>query len=325
MEQKADGLCYLKNLYQIKPSNSLQQLRMPLRNGYPPKVIALGEALFFDPNLSSHGKLSCGTCHSTTKALSDGKRRSLDRKNKPLDKNAPGLWNLAYRKSFFWEDQAHTLEESIRRPLYESRELAQDPNNLVDHLISKGYGPSLQDSFGGNEVKEPHIVYALTSFIVSLTSLNSKYDRYIFGDKEAFNATEKKGEQLFRSFLTRCSECHTAPLFTNETLAHTGVEEDGIYKQMLIPSLRNVAATPPYGHAGQFDSLDEILDFYNKGGGRRFGGKRSYLTHWHVRPIGLDQREIGQLKAFLLTLTDTSVLENSTIAIDPKKDEKANL
>jgi len=166
------------------------------------------------------------------------------------------------------------------------------------------------------------IIEAISDFERTLISLNSRYDQFVFGDTTAMNAAEYRGFNVFRSFVTRCTECHEPPLFTNFQVANIGApdlkglardlgvgkvrNEDKHNGAFRIPSLRNIANTAPYMHSGAFKSLMEVLNFYDLGGGRALPGYDSPYIHWHITRMGLRKKEKRDLLIFLGTLTDES-------------------
>jgi cytochrome c peroxidase len=145
-------------------------------------------------------------------------------------------------------------------------------------------------------------VEALDSFQKSLITFTAPYDRYVLGDQQALSPAQVRGLILFRSFATRCAECHTPPLFTNQEVLTIGAP--GEHRAFRVPTLRQIAKTGPYMHRGAFASLGEVVHFYNQGGGRSSQGVSGRSTHWHVRPIGMGPDDERDLVAFLGALTD---------------------
>ena len=161
---------------------------------------------------------------------------------------------------------------------------------------------------------------SLAAFESSLVSLNSRYDHYAMGYHEALSAQEIEGLNIFRSFVARCAECHTPPLFTNQQIAVLGTPEPeglpldiGAEKTFRdstmragfkVPTLRNIDKTAPYMHSGVFATLREAVDFYNKGRGHAVPkGEKLYL-HWHIWDPKLTDYEIDRVVDFLKTLDD---------------------
>ena len=264
-----------------------------------PRRIDLGRLLFFDPILSSDQAMSCATCHDPKKAFS-GERSGL--------RNSPGLINLAYSSKFFWDGRANSPDAQIQGPLLSDLEMK---NKSLDDVIARlNLSVPYRELFAGLRSKKKtnaaiewrEVSETLNSFQQSLIAFRAPYDRYVLGDEAALDESQKMGFQLFRSFLTRCSECHTPPLFTNGQILTVGAPVEA--KSFKVPTLRQIALTAPYTHRGAFKTLDEVVEFYNDGGGRSRKGISGRDTHWHVRPIGLSHEERQDLAAFLVSLTD---------------------
>ena len=153
-------------------------------------------------------------------------------------------------------------------------------------------------------------------------SLNSRYDQYAHGYHDALTADEQEGLNVFRSFVARCAECHTPPLFTNQQIAVIGVAEPdqqtldpgagaifdnptwhGGFK---VPSLRNIARTAPYMHNGTFSDLRTASEFYTKGRGHALSDaeKNATVLHWHIWEPKLTDDELDALVTFMQALTD---------------------
>ena len=232
--------CISQNLYlqYDSPNNigvgGLQTGLPEVRDGFTPQEIDLGRYLFFDPVLSLDGSMSCATCHVPTKGFSDGLPSSIGNKNLKLDRGAPTLWNVAYLSRLFWDGRANSLEEQLEGSLFSEEEMANTPENLLKtlndidnyrHLFAEAY----PERGKKEDINLKEIARALSAFQTSLISLNSRYDHYVHGYHEALNTKEIEGMNVFRSFVARCAECHTPPLFTNQQFAVIGSPEpDGL-------------------------------------------------------------------------------------------------
>lgn len=331
--QRVEGRCELRSLYQQYPSlqgagvGGLKTGLPPWRDGFTPQQVDLGRYLFFDPLLSADRDLSCASCHQPQQGFADGRARSLGRDGKPLERSAPSLWNVAFASRLFWDGRARSLEEQARGPLYDPREMGNTPERLLASLNrSPAYRELFAEAFPAGDEKAGDVlsldqVYtALAAFQSSLVSLNSRYDRYAHGHAGALTEREKQGLNVFRSFVARCAECHTPPLFSNWQLAVIGVPEaDGepldpgaqrptgdasLRAAFRVPSLRNVALTAPYMHAGNFATLSEAVAFYNGGRGHAVPGGEQLNIHWHIWNPQLGEAELDRLVDFLGTLTD---------------------
>ena len=296
-----------------------------VRDGFAPREIDLGRYLFFDPALSANGRVACASCHDPGRGFSDPRGRSRGVDGREVRRNAPSLWNVAFLQRFFWDGRAHSLEEQVQGPLYGAAEMATTPARLVSTLNGVAayrelFAQVYPDAAAG--IRSEHVYRALAAFESSLVSLNSRYDLYAHGVSDALSPHELEGLNIFRSFVARCAECHTPPLFTNQQIAVIGMPEpDGrtldpgagaiSNEPMLrggfkVPSLRNVALTAPYGHAGQFATLRETVAFYTGGRGHAVPLGEQLRIHWHIWEPKLSDYELDRLVDFLGALTDES-------------------
>ena len=327
-----DGVCKVRTLYQLYSSlqnhgvGGLKTGLPNVRDGFTPQQIDLGRYLFFDPVLSLDGSVSCASCHNPALGYSDGKKVSIGINSEKVTRSAPTLWNVAWGKRFFWDARAGSLEEQAMGPLYAPHEMGNNPENLFRTLNSiENYIVLFDEAFPDGEIgviELDEVYTAITAFEASLISLNSRYDQYAHGYHEALTETEIKGLNVFRSFVARCAECHTPPLFTNQQIAVIGVPDgeglnydkgagitfadssmNGGFK---VPTLRNIEKTAPYMHKGQFDDLRSTVEFYTLGRGHAVPEERNLKLHWHIWEPQLQEYELDYLVAFLKTLTDES-------------------
>ncbi|HET6543266.1 MAG TPA: cytochrome-c peroxidase, partial [Chryseolinea sp.] len=231
------NLCKLRTLYQLYETGNndepgvggLKTALPPVRDGFSPQQIDLGRYLFFDPALSKDGTRSCASCHQPDKGFSDGLKTSIGVNGSPLKRGAPGLWNIGFNKKFFWDARAATLEEQMKGPLYSPDEMGNTPKMLLKTLNEiEAYKELFRQAFPGkksNDIELQDVYQAITAFESSLISLNSRYDQYAHGYHEALTLEEIEGLNIFRSFVARCAECHTPPLFTNQQVAVIGLAE----------------------------------------------------------------------------------------------------
>lgn len=335
-----ENRCRFNSLYDLYPAANPQwggyRVALPSRrDGFSPQQIDLGRYLFFDSILSTDRDLSCAHCHHPGFSLSDGRARSIGRHGtglgparsggEELPRAAPALWNLAFQQLFFWDGRAASLEEQIEAVFQGEKEMATSPGPLVAKLNAIPlYRNLFSAAFAVKSVKFEHVVTAIVAFETSLVSLNSRYDAYIHGARNALNEQEITGLHIFRSFASRCSQCHTPPLFTSGQLATTGVgavagmpfdvgaevisQEPSLRGAFKVPSLRNIAQSAPYMHGGQFQTLIEAVDFYNNVPGHAVPDRSDLTLNWHMVDPKLRADEIVDLVAFLHTLTDETAL-----------------
>lgn len=332
-ELTAKNACELRTLYQNYESLGYAGVGGPrtglprARDGFSPQQIDLGRYLFFDPLLSGDDSVSCASCHHPDLGFADGRPRSRGVGGTEVDRAAPSLWNVAFLSKFFWDARAGSLEEQMQGPLYDAREMGTSPAELLADINgSEAYARLFRDAYPGSESRPSlgQIYNAIAAFQTTLISLNSRYDRYAHGYHDALTENEKTGMNVFRSFVARCAECHTPPLFTNQQVAVIGVQEPdgrpfdpgaesvtgnpGLRGGFKVPGLRNVAMTAPYMHSGAFNTLRDAAEFYTLGRGHALPDEeRERMTvHWHIWEPRLSDEELDRLVDFLGTLTDES-------------------
>jgi cytochrome c peroxidase len=338
------GQCELRSLYQMYPSledagvGGLKTGLPPTRDGFSPQQTDLGRYLFFDPVLSGDGSTSCASCHHPDLGFSDGRARSVGASGEPLPRSAPSLWNVVFLKSFYWDGRAASLEEQMVGPLFDQREMANTPEQLLRdlnaipeyrRLFAQAYPYEFRNAQA--DIQLHQIYAAIAAFQVSLVSLNSRYDQYAHGYADALTEPEKEGLNIFRSFVARCAECHTPPLFSNQQIAVIGTPDpqgmpfdigaekptgdETLRGGFKVPSLRNVDLTAPYMHSGRFDTLREAASFYTGGRGHAVPEDQKLLIHWHIWEPKLTDDELDRLVDFMKTLTDESFKPKEPVAL----------
>lgn len=267
----------------------------PADNPSTVEGIALGKALFFDPQLSLDRSVSCATCHTPEKAFSDGLTKSIGIKGAVGHRNAPGLYNIGLARKFFWDGRATSLEQQSLHPIQDPIEMGLSLAEAEQRISSSGnYPPLFGKAFGSKTVTSDRIAKALAQFERSLVSTQTKYDSFLVG---LYTPTEleMKGLTLFKTHPDpyagttgirggNCGDCHLQQTlmgkldgfegFNNNGLetAFDGSQDEGLKKitgksadlgKFKIPSLRNVALTAPYMHDGRFATLEKVMDHYN--------------------------------------------------------------
>lgn len=282
----------------------------------------LGRKLFYDGRLSKDGNFSCASCHQQFAAfatydhpLSHGFNNSFS------FRNAPGLFNLAWQKDFMWDGGINHLDLQPLAPITDPYEMAENIDSVLLKLKNDAsYKSMFAAAFGKKEINTQLMSKALSQFLVMLVSADSKYDRVMQG-KDSFNLPQKLGYEIFQK---KCITCHVPPFFTDFSYRNTGLALDDYLKdygrmritgnksdslKFRVPSLRNVHETFPYAHDGRFAFLDDVFNHY------RNGVIQSATTDSLIKNgIPLSNFEIGQLKAFLYTLTDSTFLSNPMFA-----------
>jgi cytochrome c peroxidase len=294
--------------------------------------IALGKKLFFDTQLSGTGVRSCGSCHQPDKAFTDGLAKNLDITGKRfITRNTPTLINAALQPAQFYDMRAASLEDQAHDVMNNKDEMHGDMQVSTGRLWKDaGYRKLFKDAFpvtGRKTIDTAEIMNALASYVRSLTALNSRFDTYMQGNNSALNHSEIKGFNLFMG-KARCATCHYLPLFNGtlpprymqmdaevigvpKTKAGKAIDPDeGLYSispfafnrhSFKVTTVRNAARTAPYMHNGVYKSLEEVIGFYNKGGGAGIGLRVPNQT-LAADKLNLSTVEQKQLLAFIKSL-----------------------
>ncbi len=296
--------------------------------------ISLGKRLFSETALSLGGR-SCAGCHKPEKAYTDGlpKNTSLQR-DETILRNTPTIINAALQPFLFYDARSSSLEKQAHEVLDNKDEMNGAVQKAIGILIKDTeYLKNFKDAFPGDvqPISQQNIIAAVTAFERSLIKMNAPFDKYMRGDVHAINALQVKGFNLFMG-KAKCGTCHYMPLFNGvvppfykkedtEIIGVTAKADDahpildadpGAYNYFhndikrhafKTPTLRNIALTAPYMHNGAFANLEQVIDFYNKGGAVGMGLKLDNQTLSSDR-LNLNTEEKKALIAFLKTLTD---------------------
>ena len=296
------------------------------------KKIALGRVLFADPILSGNGKRSCQSCHQPDKAFTDGLvKNTMLNSDKPLRRNTPTLINAALQPSQFFDLRAKTLEDQALSVVQNKDEMHGLMTVATQRLwANKAYRQLFSAAFPKRNrtgIDTLEVMNAIGSYVRSLTLLNSRFDEYMRGDKSAMSQQEINGFNLFMG-KAKCATCHYMPLFNGsfpprymivesevigvpQSLAEKAIDTDmGRYDMMKInafkhafkiPTVRNASRTAPYMHNGVFSTLQQVMDFYNKGGGVGLGFKIDNQT-LAADKLNLTATESDEIIAFIKSL-----------------------
>lgn len=294
----------------------LPPIPWPSDNPYSKKKADLGRLLFFDKRLSTDGTVSCATCHTIEDAFTDNKPVSEGISGRVGTRNSPTVINTAYQKHLFWDGRALSLEEQCKGPIGNPKEMTLVDDVHIAHkqcqehvLAIKGYRILFKEVFGTDECTLDDISKAIATFERTILSGNSSYDRYMAGDKTAMNREEVAGFQVFKH--AGCANCHFGFNFTDGRFLNIGVGMDaanpdlGRYEvsknerdkgAFKVPTLRDIEKTYPYMHDGKLTTLEEVVDYYDKGG----------IPNPHLnplmRPLKLSAADKKALVAFLKAL-----------------------
>jgi cytochrome c peroxidase len=264
---------------------------VPENNPITRESVELGRQLFFDKRLSRDNSLSCATCHDPQYAFTDPRKLAVGVDGRTGDKRVPRILNRAYGKAFFWDGRVSQLEEQVIMPIANPKEMDLDVKEAATRV----------------GLDTLTLQRALASYVRTILSGNSPYDRYVQGNREALTTEQKLGLQIFRG-KAGCGSCHLGPNLTDERFHNTGIgtaDEPGHFATsrdpgdrgaFKTPSLREVARTPPYMHDGSLATLDEVIDYYDK------GGRANANLDAEIRKLQLSAAEKKALVAFLQAL-----------------------
>jgi cytochrome c peroxidase len=324
------------------------------------EVIELGRTLFFDPILSTNNERACASCHNPKKGFTDGKLKStaLDFKG-TLDRNAPTLLNSVYAERFFYDLRAEMFDQQVDHVVVNEKEFHTNYKAIFEKLNqSKEYQQLFQASFGhffDDPINKNTITTALSAYVKSLSSFNSDFDKYIRGETATYSEAAARGFNLFMGKAT-CGTCHFAPTFSGLVPPHFQESEsevlgvpsnldtihpvldadlgrfdnkkikekaDHFRNAFKTVTVRNVAITAPYMHNGIYGSLEEVVQFYNRGGGTGIGLDVPNQT-LSGDALGLTRGEINDIVIFMETLTDTTGLTEIPKYLPAFEDKKLN-
>ena len=265
--------------------------------------VALGRKLFFDGRLSADGTVSCATCHDPKRAFADDRTLSVGIFLRSGPRHVPSLVGRAYGVSQFWDGRVVTLEEQVLEPIRNPKEMDMTVERVLARITSDA-------AYSG--LTEKSLASALASYVRTIRSTGSPYDGFLSGSTPGLTEVEREGLRLFRD-KARCYVCHSGDQLTDESFHNTGVAwrggslldegraqvtgkayHRGAFK---TPTLREIARTPPYMHDGSIATLEEVIEFYDR------GGKANPYLDENIVPLRLSRSEKSALLAFLRALS----------------------
>lgn len=304
-----------------------------------PALRTLGQTLFYDPLLSGNGTMSCASCHNPALAFSDGKTKSASViEGQTVQRNAPTLINAVYADRYFYDLRAFSLEQQAEHVIFNRLEFNTAHDAILQKLQqSKTYPARFRTAFGTSAVTRQQFAKALVSYVMSLRSFNSPFDRYARGETNTLDPVAALGFNLFMG-KAGCGTCHFPPTFAglvpplyfkNESEI-LGIPQDpnatqwtpdpdkGRYDNTLYSeqawiyersfkttTIRNTELTAPYFHNGAYNTLEDVIDFYDRGGGTGRGMRVTNQT-LPADSLRLSVSEKKALVAFMKSLTDTT-------------------
>ena len=274
------AVCFAADESGPKIPPGLKPLSIPKDNPHTAAKVELGKQLYFDPRLSRDNTVSCASCHDPKKGWSNGEAFATGVRGQVGGRSAPTIVNSAYQVLQFWDGRAEHLEGQALGPVQNPIEMDLSLEEVVAKLNKiDGYREQFQKVFG-TDVTAPNIAKAIAAFERTVLSGDAPYDRFKADDKSALSEQAQRGMKVFFN-KANCSACHGGPNFTDGAFHNIGVGMENekpdlgryeISKQIgdkgsfKTPTLREIARTAPYMHDGRFKTLEEVVDYYVKGG-----------------------------------------------------------
>lgn len=277
----------------------------------------LGERLFSDPILSLDSTLSCASCHIPQFAFSDTARVSKGVGGRLGKRNSPGITNMGARPHFFYDGRAATLEQQVLMPIQDTVEMRATLELVTSRLKRhKEYDAAFRQLYGTSANAE-QLAAVLAAFVRTLETADTPFDRWMQGKPNPMGEAAVRGREVFMK-KGKCFDCHFSPDFTGDEFRNVGLytgrrnladrgrfditHDSTDLGKFKVPGLRNVALTAPYMHNGMFQTLEEVIEFYDVPNQTVPGGiNRDTLLN---APLGLTKEEKADLKSFLEALTD---------------------
>lgn len=287
----------------------------------------LGRELFYEGDLSRDGTVSCSECHSQASGFTHhGHDVSHGIDNLRGMRNAPPIQNMAFQNEFFWDGGVFDLDLFSIAPIENPVEMDEKLGNVLEKLRKKEkYTTLFQKAYGSKEITTERFLKAISQFMNSLVSANSRYDKYVRKELGGtLTEEELAGMEVFKQ---KCASCHSGELFTDQSYRNNGLavynaddtgraritqNEKDNYK-FKVPSLRNIEITAPYMHDGRFFTLEAVLRHYNEAVNDSPTLDPS-LKNGQKLGIQTTADEQKKLIAFLKTLTDNEFLKNKRFA-----------
>lgn len=313
--------------YQLQAPQGFPPLNVPFDNPLTVEGVALGRKLFYDPILSADFTMSCASCHAPAFGFTDnGKQFSTGVTGQEGHRNSMALINLMWSSKFFWDARSGTLADQVLHPVQDPVEMNLPWTNAIVRINAHAEYPALfRKAFGTDVVDSGLVAKALTQFILTMVSGNSRVDRFLRAEI-SLTESEMRGYELFRTEKADCFHCHPIDgnvLTTDNSMRNNGLDIDadmtdpgfmlvtgnpadkGKFK---VPTLRNIALTGPYMHDGRFATLEDVIDHYDMGG--HSSSTIDPLMKFVNTGLNLSAQEKEDLLNFLKALTDADFINN---------------
>lgn len=288
-----------------------KEIPHPKDNPITKEKVALGKKLFFDPILSRANNISCLSCHDPVKGWSDADEIAIGDKGRRGTRNSPTILNSAYQYIYFWDGRAKSLEEQALGPIQAHVEMNLDPKEAVKKLQKDAvYRRLFKDAFGYEGITVKTLAQAIATFERTIVSGESKFDKWVEGDKSKLNEEELRGFALFLD-KADCVICHRGFNFTDQSFNNIGIDNGDIGRKAVkkrafwhgafkTPTLRNIKNSDPYFHDGSVKTLQEAVEICSKGGRDKNATNKAQM----LSDKYLTEDEVKDIVKFLHTLSE---------------------
>lgn len=307
-KEKTNGEAVVdKELEEAKAKfEALGDVPVPADNPMTDEKVELGKTLYFDPRLSGNNVQSCMSCHAQGAGYGDGMAKFVGFEGVNGARNSPTIINSGYYQENFWDGRAGSLEEQALGPIQSKVEMNQNLDELVTEINAV---PTYVDQFNtvfNDKISADNIAKAIAAFERTIVISDTAFDRYLQGEDDAISAEAKEGMKLFAGKAS-CISCHAGPLLSDHNYHNLGMSgDDGRFAvtnkeedkgKFRTSGLRGVGHTAPFMHDGSLETLKDVVQYYNVGGGDH--ENKSDL----VKPLNLTEKEVDALVAFLESLS----------------------
>ncbi len=280
----------------------------------------LGKKLFSERILSKDSSVSCASCHIPQYAFADTVPFSIGIGGKLTSRNTPSVLNMKNRPYYFWDGRAASLEEQCLMPIKNPDEMGLPIDEAVKRLNASAEYKKLFKKIFNQAPDARNLAAAFAAFEQTLETVDSKFDDWSNNLKK-LSPSEERGRALFVGDKAKCFECHRMEDFTTDEFKNIGLyngsnlNDAGLYNltkkeadlgKFKTPGLRNIAVTAPYMHNGMFNTLEEVMDYYNDPA--KFVPDAINIDDALKKPLGLTEKEKKDIIVFLKTLTDKKYL-----------------
>jgi len=300
------------NVHLLGPEQigNLPPVPVPPNNPQTSQKILLGKQLYFDMRLSKDNTISCASCHNPAMGWSDAGPTSTGINKQLGGRRSPPVSNSAYNPLQFWDGRAPSLEEQAKGPIENPIEMGNThPVMLRTVQDIPGYVDEFKHAYGESTLTIDQVANAIAAFERTVVTTDSPFDRFVRGDVSALTSLEKKGLEIFNG-KGHCTACHWGGNFSDGRFHKLGAKQTGPLKEdegrynvtkdpedkgkFKTPTIRDAALRPPYLHSGSEKTLEDVVEFYNQGGGKGVKNLDPMMV-----PLGLSKKEVKALVAFM--------------------------